>query len=321
MEIESNKLDKENIAFSKLKDLFAEYMLSEIQCLAAFKIIKESFLDDKLLKIRKWVLNKINNKIPDKISDFQKGCPDICPGIRVQPFYDYKEFGFIQDILDKVEDIKFELLNLKNNNGFQPYKSQTHSSDIKSKDGIGSLAHDCGEWNVFYLFLHEISFEENCLKCPKTVEIIQKAVPRQYYHCFFSAVAPNTHIISHNGPTNRKLRIHIPLINVDGSRIRVGDEIIKFKENVPVVFDDSFNHESWHDGDKTRINLILDFWHPDLSDNEVKFFKMLQQARLKNGKKYLEMLQNQSLCDNNDDYFSIIEKSKEILKNNDWWIG
>lgn len=53
------------------------------------------------------------------------------------------------------------------------------------------------------------------------------------------------------------------------------------KEDTPFIFDDSFNHESWHEGEKTRINLILDFWHPDLSDGEVKFFKMIQQSRLK----------------------------------------
>jgi aspartate beta-hydroxylase len=63
--------------------------------------------------------------------------------------------------------------------------------------------------------------------------------------------------------------------------LRAGDETKIFEEGNPVIFDDSFNHESWHEGDKTRINLILDFWHPDLSDSEVKFFKLLQQARLR----------------------------------------
>ncbi len=85
-----------------------------------------------------------------------------------------------------------------------------------------------------------------------------------------------------------------------------------------MIFDDSFNHESWHDGDKTRINLILDFWHPDLTNAEVKFFKLFQQARLRNGRKYLELLGKGT---DEDNYFEIIEKSKEVLKNNDWWVG
>ena len=31
-----------------------------------------------------------------------------------------------------------------------------------------------------------------------------------------------------------------------------------------MVFDDSFEHEVWHDGRDPRVVLIMDFWHPDL---------------------------------------------------------
>jgi hypothetical protein len=50
---------------------------------------------------------------------------------------------------------------------------------------------------------------------------------------------------------------------------------------------------------------------------------MLQQARLKNGRKYLELLEKENMMgiEKGDNYFDVIEKSKEILKNNDWWIG
>eukprot|EP00340_Litonotus_pictus_P006944 CAMPEP_0170516234 /NCGR_PEP_ID=MMETSP0209-20121228/2508_1 /TAXON_ID=665100 ORGANISM="Litonotus pictus, Strain P1" /NCGR_SAMPLE_ID=MMETSP0209 /ASSEMBLY_ACC=CAM_ASM_000301 /LENGTH=282 /DNA_ID=CAMNT_0010801043 /DNA_START=200 /DNA_END=1047 /DNA_ORIENTATION=+ len=271
------------------------------------------------------VLNKVNNKpIPKESSKMQYGCPDICPGITVQPFYDPSKYEFVQELIKNREVIIEELMDLrktKESSGFQPYKSPSYASDIKSKDGLGSLAHDSGEWNVFYLFLHEMKFGPNCEKCPKTVELIKKLVPRQYFHAFFSAVAPKTHIIPHNGPTNRKLRIHIPLVNVDGSRIRVGDEVKYFKEGEAVIFDDSFNHESWHDGDKTRVNLILDFWHPELTDKEVKFFRLLQQARLRNGRRYMESLEKEFGANKGDNYFDVIEKSKEILKNSDWWVG
>ena len=47
------------------------------------------------------------------------------------------------------------------------------------------------------------------------------------------------------------------------------------EEGKALIFDDSYNHEAWHDGSQTRILLILDFWHPDLANEEVKFFKML----------------------------------------------
>jgi aspartyl/asparaginyl beta-hydroxylase (cupin superfamily) len=43
---------------------------------------------------------------------------------------------------------------------------------------VGNESIDSGSWNVFYLFLHDLKFDSNCEKCPKTVEIIEKHVPR-----------------------------------------------------------------------------------------------------------------------------------------------
>lgn len=57
--------------------------------------------------------------------------------------------------------------------------------------------------------------------------------------------------------------------------MRVGDDTKMLEEGKCIIFDDSFNHEAWHDGPETRINLIIDIWHPELSDAEVKFFSML----------------------------------------------
>jgi len=58
----------------------------------------------------------------------------------------------------------------------------------KSEDKLGSYANDSGQWNVFYLFLHDMKFEENCKKCPITVSLIEKYVPRQYQYTFYNKV-------------------------------------------------------------------------------------------------------------------------------------
>ena len=97
--------------------------------------------------------------------------------------------------------------------------------------------------------------------------------------------------------------------------MRVGDETKHLEQDKCIIFDDSFNHEAWHDGQTTRINLILDVWHPELSDDEVKFFSMLLKAKLKTEKLLAEEIQNE------DHLYSIIEKTKDIIKNNDdWWL-
>lgn len=35
-----------------------------------------------------------------------------------------------------------------------------------------------------------------------------------------------------------------------------------------LIFDDSFEHEVWHNGTSVRLVLIVDVWHPDLTDDE-----------------------------------------------------
>ena len=93
--------------------------------------------------------------------------------------------------------------------------------------------------------------------------------------------------------------------------MRVGDEIKHLEKDKCIIFDDSFNHEAWHDGQSTRINLILDFWHPELTDDEVKFFSMLLKSKLKGDRILSAKVQNE------DHLYSIIEKTKDILKSND----
>ena len=90
----------------------------------------------------------------------------------------------------------------------------------------------------------------------------------------------------HHGPTNKKLRCHLPLKvpkrhtneqDVLGSGpappcwLRVGDVTVPVQEGVAIVFDDSFEHEAANEHEtEPRIVLVVDFWHPDFSDEEVK---------------------------------------------------
>ena len=112
---------------------------------------------------------------------------------------------------------------------------------------MGALATDRGDWNVCYLQLHGINFEDNLTKCPQTAAAIA-AIPRPYRHSFFSALAPNTHVYKHHGPTNKKLRCHLPLRvpttpNGGCCWLRVADQVVHLEEGKAVVFDDSFEHE------------------------------------------------------------------------------
>ena len=79
---------------------------------------------------------------------------------------------------------------------------------------------------------------------------------------------PGTHVWPHTGPTNCRIRSHLGLIVPDGTRLRVGNVTRSWTEGKVLVFDDSFEHEVWHDGDSYRLVLIVDLWHPELTVEE-----------------------------------------------------
>lgn len=137
---------------------------------------------------------------------------------------DSTDFPWIKVFEDNFEAIKQEVLNLRSESGFQPYRAPTWTLENKAEDGVGTEGTDRGKWNIFYLFLHDVKYDDNCKKVPLTVSIIESSIPRHYHHALISAMVTDTHIVKHFGPTNKKLRFHLPLLGVEGSYLRVANE-------------------------------------------------------------------------------------------------
>lgn len=295
----------------KLRELVRSWGLSTFSERIALHGI-ERFLSsdsdrDTYRHLRMWVVLQLNQRRvrPDDCSSWQVGCPEIIPQLRATPVWNCVEFSWIKKLESNFAIIKEELLALRNcpTSGFQPYRAPSWASDIKAKDGLGSTGHDAGDWNVFYLFLHNVNFQANRELCPKTTALIE-SIDGQYNHAFFSALAPQTHVKKHHGPTNKKLRCHLPLLVPKGKcRLRAGDQVIYAQEGKCYIFDDSFEHEAWNDDDtSSRIVLIIDIWHPDLSTQERKFFTFLRNAQLRMDK---------TICEGSgDNFYSIIERAR-----------
>ena len=41
-----------------------------------------------------------------------------------------------------------------------------------------------------------------------------------------------------------------------------------WKEGEFIIIDDSFEHHVWHEGTEPRLILIVDVWHPELTEKE-----------------------------------------------------
>ncbi len=133
-----------------------------------------------------------------------------------------------------------------------------------------------GAWNILPLFTFGKRHAENCDLLPNTVGFVE-SVPTATTASlvYLSSLAPRTTIAPHCGPTNCRLRCHVGITIPPDCWIRVGSEARSWEPGRCMVFDDSFEHEVRNDNDVRRDVLIVDFWHPDLSDAECRALQFL----------------------------------------------
>ena len=108
--------------------------------------------------------------------------------------------------------------------------------------------------------------------------------------CFFSSLHGNSRIKAHSSPINLRLRIHLPLVVPIGTvsagsnelkcGIRVGSVVKPWTQDKALVLDDAYDHEVWNETDETRVLLLVDIWHPDVTMAErQEIVGMFQQAK------------------------------------------
>ncbi|XP_026759290.2 aspartyl/asparaginyl beta-hydroxylase isoform X2 [Galleria mellonella] len=137
----------------------------------------------------------------------------------------------------------------------------------KEKEGLKER----GEWSQLDLFVRGQEIPNRCKRAPVTCSIVRAeaaAVGCRRGQIKFSAIEPGTHVRPHVGPTNCRLRMHLGLSNTKDTFIRVDQTTRQWQVGKVFMFDDSFEHEVWHNGTGTRLVLIVDVWHPDLTPSE-----------------------------------------------------
>ena len=182
------------------------------------------------------------------------------PGLNHQPVHDSTTHPWTSILTDSFESIREELYELNMRPTFTDYKTNNALS--------------AGIWDIFAFYYNGIIFPEIEEKCPKTFSIIE-SLPRHcqrypYGVAVFSKLHPGSHIAPHRSIDNIRVRGHLGITIPEGCKLRVDNQILYWKEGTPIYFEDYFEHEVWHQGTETRIVLIVDTWHPDLTDLEIE---------------------------------------------------
>ncbi|MFO1428172.1 MAG: aspartyl/asparaginyl beta-hydroxylase domain-containing protein [Steroidobacteraceae bacterium] len=146
-----------------------------------------------------------------------------------------------------------------------------HTDALERANLRGTRGADPG-WTGFYFYRHGERREDNCRSCPRTAAALDELplcrIRGHGPEVLFSVYTPGTHLPGHRGVTNTRLTSHLPPIVPEDCALDVGGELHEWKEGRVVVFDDSYEHESWNRSDEVRVVLIYDIWNPYLTPEE-----------------------------------------------------
>jgi aspartate beta-hydroxylase len=93
--------------------------------------------------------------------------------------------------------------------------------------------------------------------------------------CFLSRLESRGRIPAHNGLCNISLVGHLALQIPPGCGIRVGTESRAWEEGRCLVFDDTFEHETWNDSDADRYVLVFVLWQDGVAPIEREFMNLM----------------------------------------------
>lgn len=202
------------------------------------------------------------------ISTFAERTGDVrrrhYPGLESRPFHDPVDFPLVAYLEENSSAIKTEVLALEAN-AFHP-----EAETIERR----------GNWDVVFFYDRGRRIEETCEACPTVTYAIDHFPTMRTITglIYISRLSAGTHIAAHRGRTNFRLRCHLGIVVPEGDcAIRNGGETRSWQEGRCLVLDDHFEHEAWNHTASDRIVIVMDVWHPGLTETEVELLKGLHR--------------------------------------------
>ncbi|ANY19013.1 Aspartyl/Asparaginyl beta-hydroxylase [Tsuneonella dongtanensis] len=192
------------------------------------------------------------------------------PELPQRQFYEPAEFPWLEPMLALVPRMQAELEAVENAAGaadFTPYVKAEPNRPAPNNPLLDDPA-----WGAFYFWRGGERVAANADRCPATMAALELApMPRidaRSPVSLWSRLLPGAHIRPHHGMLNTRLICHIPIRTAPGCTLRVGNEVREWRDGVPLVFDDSIEHEARNDGDRSRTVLLFEIWRPEIAPDE-----------------------------------------------------
>lgn len=202
------------------------------------------------------------------------------PRLPAIPFYEREAFDWVEAVEARTEAITAELRAVlaEDQREFKPYVAYAPGTPVNQWHELNHSP----RWSSYFLWQHGQPLTDRLQRCPETARALDAVgmadIGGLCPNAMFSALAPHTRIPPHQGETNARLIVHLPLVVPDHCLYRVGFEERRWKVGEVLIFDDSIEHEARNDSDELRVVLIFDVWNPLLSAGERDMVRALSAA-------------------------------------------
>lgn len=202
--------------------------------------------------------------------DLQRPSLFYYPGLPQRRFYDPDSFGWMKAVLDLLPAMQAEhaaVSAAEREGEFAPYVTATADRPAPNNPLLGDAS-----WGAFYFWKDGTAVPESAARCPATMEALAHApmpmIPGRAPNALWSRLKPGTHIAPHVGMLNTRLICHVPIRTAPGCTLRVGSETRTWEPGIPLVFDDSMEHEARNAGPETRTVLLFEIWRPEVPEED-----------------------------------------------------
>jgi aspartyl/asparaginyl beta-hydroxylase (cupin superfamily) len=257
------ELNRAREAHAKLKQGLSDYLLAEVEK-AGFHPARSSRRFGDSLDI---LTGRKQRYVPTPRAYFFPELPAI-------EFYDRAGFPWLDALEAATDDMCSELMPILEEGGhFGPYieveaEKSSHVVASSGKEQVSSI----DDWTAAYLIRDGKRQTPLAARCPKTLAALDgvplETIEGRAPFVLFSKLTPGAWITPHTGFLNSRLVCHLPLLVPDGCWFRVGNQVRLWERGKALVFDDTIEHEARNQGTGTRVVLIFNIWHPDLTEEE-----------------------------------------------------
>lgn len=198
--------------------------------------------------------------------------PEYLPGLTAQPWWNASTFQWAVDLEKHAPEITQELQTFLRE-GAKTLQCDSHYATTMGPGWSAIRLQRMGHW-----------LPEQAAHFPRTLEILKAChVPVSVRGVVFARQAPKSGVAQHSDGRNFILTGHLGLMvppRVEECVMVVAGEARPWQENKLLLLDTSFLHHTENNSDHDRYVLIIDVWHPEVTEQEKTALRFLYDARL-----------------------------------------